>query len=537
MKMKKIYLVIIISVFSIVFFSTSYEKPTEYFSRFHMYLSPDGIDTNTNFTLNYSTQKKSIDYSGDPTFTLNVDFKYVLDSDSKYDYYINYANLEIKFEKFKLNLSKDTFKFYPEFLIDYLYIYYKDLGKQWLLDVDLRKNINTEFKFENIINNDEFGVGYLNKSSKADYEIKFSYENKAKDYSGKFSNTANQNKYDIFKSGYSVSNELTGSISEINNFYYTRVDNIPSGKVSVQETFLNFEAKINIKQEFLRGLRILSEISYGLIPVVNYDNVDLNADYLKETIIYDSDSEEITITYSNGVDKAIYQLPNSEYEIEPRLYYVNDIYFRRANILKPGNILTPHFNLYLRDINFGVVTLGYDHYMKKRYDFKGISSKEAKSINGGLDWVYTKNPITIMIMNELHLKFDEELKYATYLNLNSKYRTTGNNNYSIDLKTFLEKDLFNITINPEIKLRKDIFRLDLYAFFDYESKNEFEFLFDNIVSNYEIEAYVTKADIKTGLRIYNSIYRKFGEGYFREFNKKSDNWNWYLFFEFRRYFR
>lgn len=530
-------IIIFILIFSSIF-SITFEEPNYFFSRFNMYASIDGIETYTNFRLYYSTRKLNLDFFSDPQFVVNVDFSYNNKGNNEHIYYIDFVNLDIIFDNFKINISPNTIKFFPEFIRPNLFVYYKDLGRpNW--PVDLTNFDNEKFELSTFINNDEFGLGINERNTTFNLDLEISYNNRTIERLGRFKSNNDKNTYDVFEEGYKYEITDDGTLLIIKEFYYDNLDRIPNTKLNLINQHFKYDLNFRVNSGFFRGLRGTSELTRNINQLPLFEDIFLESEYYKKITYYDKITNQSTIIiYDKEKDNVVYQIP-VDFEIEERNYFVHDIYYRRNFILQPGNILIPHSNLYIRDMNFPILTRGYDHYLRQRYEFKGINQFNASSFNLGVDWIYVKNNLTFYIFDNLFFRFDDEIKTAFYLNMNARYRMEGNNILLLDLKTFMKKDDINITFSPELNLRKDMFRLNLSSFFDYEIKEEFNFDFRDIVNSFEIEAFIYKSDIKAGVKIFNSSYRRFSTSspaIFRNFYEKSDSLNWYLFFEFSKYF-
>ncbi|BBE32108.1 hypothetical protein OSSY52_22490 [Tepiditoga spiralis] len=537
-----VFLLILMSMNFSIDFKDSYFKV-----KYNLYFNQDGIDSENDFKMYFHTREMKYDFLKEPKFVVNLDFKYLYSTNSKYYLYLNFGKLDIKFQNFQLSLVTDYYKngeirLYPYILTKNWYVYYKDLNGKY------RENLNNffmgteneDFDLKNIIKNDEFGISQDATFNRNRYTFKVSYNNKTlKTEGGKFSTSSDEKKYDEFKDGSKQEITIDGSNATIKTYVYGSIENnIRSNKFeyNVEEYYGNLN--FSFKTGFLKGFRSNSSVYYKADTSAVYNSEIISANYNLITQELSDESTTSTTTITSGTDFINYKYKSIEKEMN--LYYLTDTYYNLTIIPMRGIIVKPHVNLYYKKMWYGVNTLGYDHYMKKRYEFKGLGllTKEASTINAGLDLFYVTKDFSLYALNNYYVKLnsikEKELSDAFYLNLNGRY-TLRPVIFKTDFKMYEENGTTDVTLMPELQIKYGVFNFDLKRYYDYQYKKDESIDFSNITKTFEGKIYMKKNDINFGLAFYDGKYRRYGDPYFKNFNEKDDKINWYIYFKILKY--
>lgn len=516
-----IFLFLFISIFMFCF---SYDiNPSYFMNKYKLYLNPDGIDAWTNFDIYFTTNEIRIPFTFEPTFTVNLGLKYKRAEEEKYYSIFDYTLLEAEFANLKLGFNESQFRIYPmkKYLED-LFIYYEDLNGKYLQDIKLENNYNYDFEYEKILKNDKFGITHDATKNNNYLKINIAYINKEKEYVSKFENKSQENSYENFKKGIEIKNQKDKTFIK----YYYDYDRVREKKIKLDQKNIKFDFNISRKNGFLKGFKTINSFEWKYDYDILYIDEEINGYYNLEIIDFESQNNS---SEKNKIDTLIYKIPYEQKLKKVDLYYFSDTYYRN-NINLKNFIITPHINIYLRNQLFGVSTKGYDHFMKKEYDFKGISSNDATSLTLGIDFFYFSGKWNDFLLDKFIINL-ETGDYLYSLNYKKNYRIGFGNNIFFIFKYFYDKaeDDFNFMINPGFKMKfEDNFYSEFNYYFDFN--NSF-----NFINSFEIDNYFSYDGIKMGIKIFNTRNRRYADGYFRNFYEMDNKVNWYLYFELFKY--
>ena len=544
--MKKIIfsLIFLILIFNLNFsidFKDSYFKV-----KYNLYFNQDGIDSENDFKMYFNTKEVRFDFLKEPMFVVNLNFKYLYSADSKYYVYFDFGKLDIKFQTFQLSLITDEnaeVRLYPYFFTKDWYVYYKDLNGKYREDLNnfFMGTENEEIDLKNIIRNDEFGISQDATFNRNRYSFKVSYNNKTLETEGgKFSTSLDEEKYNDFKNGMKQEVSIDGSNATIKTYKYGSIEkDIRSNKLKYNTEEYYGNLNFSFKKGLLKGFRSNSSFYYKTDTSTVYTSEEISSDYTLITQEVSNESTISTTTVTSGTAIVNYKYKNIEKEMN--LYYLTDTYYDLTLIPARGIILKPHVNLYYKKMWYGVSTLGYEHYMKKRYEFKGLGllTKEASTINTGLDIFYVGKGFSVYALNNYYIKLnstnEKELSDAFYLNLNGRYALKPFV-LKTDFKMYEEDGTTDITLMPELQIVYSIFNIDLKRYYDYQYQKDESIDLSNITKTFEGKLYMKKNGINFGVAFYDGKYRRYGDPYFKNFNEKDDKINWYIYFKILKYF-
>jgi hypothetical protein len=534
--MKKIILAVFIFLITIVSFSFD-QLPNNFQTRYWLYFSPDGIDSWTNFAINYTSENYFLEEESEIKYKVDIEYKSWIDIDDNYNQQLFFNNLELSFEKIRFQINESKIKLFPLKVIQELFIYYKDLQGKYMEDnMIVAYNDNEEFSLEKVIRNDEFGIGHDATINSNGYDIQLSYINSTKEITSEF-------EVDRFQvdEGEEYINNYNYSDVEKNNYTWTTFDGATLTTVYFDKEDFNYKEEtveynsesyeVNFNLIFstgaLKGFRTDNKIDFNYDYDFNYEEKSLEVDYIKENKWIDS--EQSTITYEKGTEEFIYK-SFTDYEEELDIKYLSDTYYSKPFSFN-GFIFKPGINLYIKD-GFYVDSKPYDHYMKLRYDFKGLSTMKATSTTLNFDTFFYGKDYNINILNGIQFKInnDNEIENAFYFDINNIYRGFDYFRPELRIEYFNSKDIKNLTISPRMFVKYDNFKINIEDYIDFDVIEE------EIEHTFLINPYYGIDDLEVGMKIFNFKYRNYGMAYFREFLTKTDNLNWYIYLEFLKYF-
>ncbi|MGM0641201.1 MAG: hypothetical protein ACQESN_07260 [Thermotogota bacterium] len=517
--MKKIFLAVLLILVSLVSFSFE-QLPNNFQTRYWLYFSPDGIDSWTNFSINFTSEDYFLDKESDIKYKVDIEYKNKIIEDDIYGQELKFNNLELEFKNIKIQLNQEKIKLYPTFIMDNLYLYYKDLNGKYLDNrYMIAYNNNQDINIDNIIKDDEFGIGYEAEINKNEYEIDFSYINEIKEkessIDSKYTNVV-ENNYELVE--FENDSVITYKYNK-DDFSYVK-DNFEYNDIKYL-----FDLNIDMKSGLLKGFKTDSLLEINYDYDFGYNENQLTVDYLKSEIEDNSNSATNTIEQESFTYKVY-----NDYSKEIDYNFLSDTYYEKSFIGK-GLIFKPNINLYLKD-GYYIVTNAYDHFMKLRYDFKGLSSMDATSTTLSLNTFLYGKDYNINILNGIQFKLndDNEVDNAFYFDINNIYRGFDNFRTELRIEYFNSEEIKNLTVTPRIFANYKNFKLNIEDYIDYDITEE------EFINTYMINPYYSIDDLELGIKIFNSKYRAFGDAYYREFLTKTDNLNWYIYLEFLKYF-
>lgn len=519
--MKKIILAVFIILLSLLAFSFD-QNPNNIFTKYRIYLSPDGIDSWTNFDINYTSEDFYLNKDSKIKYKISLEYKNSIIENDLFGQEIKLNNLELGFTNFRLQFNEESIKLYPDFILPNLYFYYKDLNGQYLDNrYMIAYNENDKFDLKNIIKDDEFGLGYDATINNNAYELNVSYTNSVKEKNSTISSKYNN----IIDSNY-ILVEFDNSL--VNTYEYDENDFNYSEK-TFEYNDISYDVNLNLdfKKGLFKGFRTDNIFKINYDYNFDYDNKDITVNYLKTQKEVDSGSS--TITYSSGQETFSYK-EYTGFTKELNYDYLSDTYYTKT-IIGKGYIFKPTINLYLKD-NYYIVTNAYDHYMKLRYDFKGLSTMKATSTTLSFDTFFYGKNYNLNILDGIQFKLNDEDKIdnAFYFDINGIYRGFDFFRPELRVEYFNNEDIKNLTVTPRIFAKYDNLKLNIENYFDYDVIN------DEYENTFLINPYYSIDDLEIGIKIFNSKYRAFGDAYYREFMKKNDFTSWYIYIEFLKYF-
>ncbi len=517
--MKKLIFTVLVIVIAVISFSFS-QQPNNFQTRYWLYFSPDGIDSWTNFAINYTSEDFFLNKESGIKYKVDIEYKNTVVENDIYGQEVIFKNLELEFNKFKVQLNEEQIRFYPDFLLKDFYIYYNDLNGKYLDNRYLiAYNTNDDFYIDNIIKDDEFGIGYEAEINKNEYEIGISYVNEVKEKESSIESKYN----DIVENNY----ELVEFDNDSVMIYKYNKDDF---SYSVDELKYNdikylFDLNIDMKSGFLKGLKTDSLLEINYDYDFEYDENQLTVDFLKTEKEDNSNSATNTIEQESFTYKEY-----NDYSKELDYNFLSDTYYEKSFIGK-GFIFKPNINLYLKD-GYYIVTNAYDHFMKLRYDFKGLSSMDATSTTLSLNTFLYGKDYNINILNGIQFKLnnDNEIDNAFYFDVNNIYRGFDYFRSELRIEYFNSEEIKHLTVTPRIFANYNNIKLNIEDYIDYDIMEE------EFINTYMINPYYSIDDLEFGIKIFNSKYRAFGDAYYREFLTKTDNLNWYIYLEFLKYF-
>jgi hypothetical protein len=533
---KKLLFLILILIISLLSFAFE-QLPNNFQTRYWLYFSPDGIDSWTNFAINYTSENYFLEKESDINYKLDIEYKSWVDLSDELQQEVLFNNLELSFSNFKIKINENTFKLFPIKTIPELYFFYKDLQGKYLEDIMMiAYNENEEFSLNNIIRNDEFGIGHDATINSNGYDIQLSYSSSTKEKTSEFEVDRSQvdeseeyiNSYNYFDV---EENDYTWTIFD--GATVTTVDFDKEDFVYKEETVeYNSEAyKIDFKLTYntgsLKGFKTDNKIYFNYNYHFNYEEKSLEVDFIKTNKWIESDQS--TITYEKGKEEFFYK-SFTDYKKEIDIRYFSDTYYSKP-ILFNGFIFKPGINLYIKD-GFYVDSRPYDHFMKLRYDFKGLSSMKATSTTLSFDTFFYGKDYNINILNGIQFKInnDSEIENAFYLDINNIYRGFENIRPELRAEYFNSKDIKNLTIQPRLFAKYGNFKINIEDYIDYDVIEE------EIENTFLINPYYAVDDLEIGMKLFNFKYRNYGMAYYREYLTKTENLNWYVYLEFLKYF-
>jgi hypothetical protein len=522
--MKKIILAVFIFLITIVSFSFE-QLPNNFQTRYWLYLSPDGIDSWTNFAINYTSENYFLEEESDIKYKVDIEYKSWIDIDDNYNQQFFFNNLELSFEKIRFQINESKIKLFPLKVIPELFIYYKDLqGKYMEDDMIIAYNDNEEFSLEKVIRNDEFGIGHDATINSNGYNIQLSYSSSTKEKTSEFEDNA-YNYFDVEENNYTWTTFDGATVTTVD---FNKEDfNYKEETVEYNSESYEVEFKLTYNSGALKGFRTDNKINFNYDYEFNYDEKSIKVDYIKENKWIESDQS--TITYEKGTEEFVYK-SFTDYKKELDIKYFSDTYYSKPFLFN-GLIFKPGINLYIKD-GFYVDSRPYDHFMKLRYDFKGLSSMKATSTTLSFDTFFYGKDYNINILNGIQFKInnDSEIENAFYLDINNIYRGFENIRPELRAEYFNSKDIKNLTIQPRLFAKYGNFKINIEDYIDYDVIEE------EIENTFLINPYYAVDDLEIGMKLFNFKYRNYGMAYYREYLTKTENLNWYVYLEFLKYF-
>ncbi|SDC44188.1 hypothetical protein [Geotoga petraea] len=519
--MKKIFLIFFILSLALISFSFE-QNPNNIFTKYRLYFSPDGLDSWASFDVNFTSEDYFLEKDSKIKYKINLEYVNKIIEDDIYGQEIVIDNLELDFEQIKLQINEEQFKLFPDFILHNLYFYYKDLNGKYLENrYMIAYNENEKLELDNLIRDDEFGIGYETKINKNEYEFELSYIDEVKEKTSSI-----DSKYeDIVEHNYEITEFDNNKVID---YVYDKED------FDYSETFFEYsdvsyklDFNIDMKSGIFKGFRTDTILGINYNYDFDYENKEVVVDYLKTEKEVDSNSSTVT---NNMEQEAFSYKEYTNFSKEINYDYLSDTYYV-YNYLGNGFLLKPSINLYLKD-NYFIVTNAYDHFMKLRYDFKGLSSMKATSTTLSFDTFFYGKDYNINILNGIQFKInnDSEIENAFYLDINNIYRGFENIRPEFRVEYFNSKDIKNLTIQPRLFAKYGNFKINIEDYIDYDVIEE------ELENTFLINPYYAVDDLEIGIKLFNFKYRAFGDAYYKEFLTKTENLNWYVYLEFLKYF-
>lgn len=503
----------------------------DYFDiKYNVYANNDGIESEYKYLLYFGEKLELFSFSSKYEITLS--HRNYLSSDTNYYNQIFVDSVKIKNDFFNVFFENASVFFKPKFLNDTLGFYYKDRKKEYYLkNIYLYKESNDDFDIKSIYSDDEIGMEFEDKTGKNQYKASSAFSSVKKEYVSDFYSSSEKSEYEKIKE--TTFTEIDSNFN-LKNYYYYNIPNIKESKIYAGEIVFKNNIDFKIKDGFFKGFTILGEYRTVDKPVINYKTEEYI--YNINEVDIDQFSVVSTKTYTGDIK---YKIPeNNGYE----KYTFFNIDANYSNIVysKNGIILKPKTAFYYKKMDYFIVTLGYDYYMKKEYEFKGLASKEATSNSLGFDFYYTSKNISSIFTGNFIMKNFDFKDNAVIMSNQFKFKADSNNTFKDNINFYTENNTVkekNFTNNfvYEGKYFDDFhFEFNNYADLLWSEQNKFDF--KNIFFTNDFNFYYEKNSVKIGVFSYNTKNRKYAEAIIREFNQGLDKYNWYMYIKFSKVF-